>query len=279
MRVSAQSRWPRKKGELAPRASCGPGEHLRGVPVVGEAFGVHLQVQLDGRAGGLRGERVGVARDALPRRPLELEPDVLTAGVEHGVVEGGVADVLADPVTLEVLGHDGRQDADRDDAGVELGGALRRPVERAAQVGLEIEGGVAGQRPRRHVELDVVAGELGLVVGVGDLLEDRLVVELGAEILCDEVELDLDAGHRPVELELAVAQHAFEHVEVSTHLLAVLLALLACVSGLLDVGSHVPRQPHSSHRREDNPLGGQTSNGQLSNASGGGHEQTRCRSP
>jgi hypothetical protein len=100
------------------------------------------------------------------------------------------------------------------------------------------------------VELDVVARQLGLVVLVGDLLEHRLVVELGPEVLVDEVELDLETGHRSVELELALAEHALEHVEVAAHLLAVLLPLLARVPGLLDVGSHVRRQPHSRSRRE-----------------------------
>ena len=37
-----------------------------------------------------------------------------------------------------------------------------------AQLALELERGVAGQRPRRHVELDVVLRELGLVALVGD---------------------------------------------------------------------------------------------------------------
>ena len=76
-----------------------------------------------------------------------------------------------------------------------------------------------------------------------------------------------------------MTQHALEHIEVATDLLAIVLSLFARVPGLLDVGSHMPRQSHSWQRREDNPPGDQPSNAQLSNASGGGHEQTRFRSP
>jgi hypothetical protein len=193
---------------------------------------------------------------------------------EHGVVQRGIPDVLADPVALEMLGHHGGQDPDGDDPGVQLGRLVGGAVERLAQVRLQLERGIARQGTRMDVELDVVPRQLGLVVRVRDLLEHRLVVELGPEVLRDEVELDLEPGHRAVELELAVSEHALEHVEISTHLLAVLLTLLACVPGLFDVGSHGTRQPHSGTRRE-----GLTRVVQPSNTSGGGHEQTRLRSP
>ena len=113
---------------------------------------------------------------------------------------------------------------------------------------LQLEGGVAGQRARRHVELDVVLRQLGLVVLVGDRGEHLGVVEVRLHVLVDEVELDLQAGHRPVELEGARAQHPLEDVEVLADLLAVPLALLPGVALRADLCSHAATQPHRDVR-------------------------------
>jgi hypothetical protein len=61
-------------------------------------------------------------------------------------------------------GHGG-QDADHDDIAADLGAAVVGPVERLAQVCLQPQGGVAAQLAGRDVELDVVAGQLGLELG------------------------------------------------------------------------------------------------------------------
>ena len=53
----------------------------------------------------------------------------------------------------------------------------------------------------------------------------------GWKAVVDEVELDLQAGQRPLEVEAALRQHLLEHVEALAHLLAVALALLARVAG------------------------------------------------
>ena len=204
IRVSACSRWPKKNGELAASAICGADQRLGGVPVRGEVLGRDLQVQLHARAGRLGGDGVAVGGDPLPRRALDVEVDVLAAGVEDRVVERRVAVVGADPLALEVLGHDRRQDADRHDVRAALLGRRGRGVERGPQLFLELDRRVARQRARGHVELDVVLRQLGLVAGVGDGLEDLGVGELGLVVVVDEVELDLQAGHRPVELEDAL---------------------------------------------------------------------------
>ena len=49
----------------------------------------------------------------------------------------------------------------------------------------------------------------------------------GSPTLVDEVELDLQPGHRVVGVEARLAQHPREHVEAAAHLLAVPRAVLA----------------------------------------------------
>ena len=90
--------------------------------------------------------------------------------------------------------------------------------------------------------------QLGLVVLVGDRGEHLGVVEVRLHVLVDEVELDLQPGHRPVELEGARPQHPLEDVEVLAHLLAVPLALLPGVALRADLCSHVATQPHRDLR-------------------------------
>ena len=213
-------------------------EGLGGVPVRREVRGRDLEVQLHAGAGGLGRDRLAVGRHPLARRPLDVEVDVLAAGDEDRVVQGGVAVVGADPLALEVLGHDRREDADGDDVGPPAPCGVIGAGQRLPQVLLELEGGVARKRPRRHVELDVVARELGLVVGVGDLLEHLGVGEPGLEVLVDEVQLDLETRHGPVELEVALREHPLEDVQVLADLLPVALTLLARVALSADLFAH-----------------------------------------
>ena len=64
-------------------------------------------------------------------------------------------------------------------------------------------------------------------------------MEVGFVLVVDQVQLDLEAGHRLVELERTRREHAFEDVKVLAHLLAVALAFLACVALRVDLGTHV----------------------------------------
>ena len=50
---------------------------------------------------------------------------------------------------------------------------------------------------------------------------DLGVLQRRVAVLVDEVELDLEPGHRVVGVEARLAQHPGEHVEVAAHLLAV----------------------------------------------------------
>ena len=83
------------------------------------------------------------------------------------------------------------------------------------------------QLPRCDVDLEVELAELGDEVWVRDRLEHGCVLQRGLEVVVDEVELDLQTDLRVLEVELAVGQHAGEHVQATAHLLAVLLPVLA----------------------------------------------------
>ena len=57
--------------------------------------------------------------------------------------------------------------------------------------------------------------------GFGDRLERLGVLQRRVAALVDQVELDLEPGHRVVGVEARLAQHPREHVEAAAHLLAV----------------------------------------------------------
>jgi hypothetical protein len=214
------------------------GENLRGVPVVREPRRLDLEVQLHRGARRLGSQRVRIPVELLPRRPLDVEVDVLPARGEHGVVQGLVSRVGTHPVALEVLGHDRREDPDHEDVRPHLVGLALGLVERGPQVLLQLQGGRPVEGAGCDVELDVVARQLGLVVGVLDGLEDLGVVESGFVVLVDEVELDLHPGHIPVGVEARVLQHPLEHVEVKPDFFAVLLALFSGEARGADLGAH-----------------------------------------
>ena len=96
-------------------------------------------------------------------------------------------------------------------------------VEAGAQLGLQLVGGRAGQRARADVDLDVELPELGLEVLVGDRVEDLVVAHRRVLLGVDEVELDLQAGERALEVELRLVEHPGEHVQAAPQLLAVAL--------------------------------------------------------
>ena len=142
------------------------GDHLGGVPVVGEVGRGDLQVQLHAGAGRFR--RNGFRVDAEPFGAGDVDEDVLAASGEDGVVERLIPHRRAHPAARQVLGHERGQDADHDD--VRAVGArldLRR-VEAGAHFALQFQRGPSGQRTRRDVEFDVVGAQFGLVRRIGD---------------------------------------------------------------------------------------------------------------
>ena len=102
--------------------------------------------------------------------------------------------------------------------------------------------GAAGQRPRRHVEFDVVGAQFGLVRRVGDRGQHLGVAHRRLIVGVDEVALDLHAGQRPLELEARLGEHRLEHVEAQLHLAPVLAAVRPAELGLLDLFAHKPMQ-------------------------------------
>ena len=77
------------------------------------------------------------------------------------------------------------------------------------------------QPRRRHVDLDVELPELGDELRVGDRRQRLGVLQRGVAVVVDEVELDLEAGHRVVGVEPRLAQHPGEDVEAAAYLLPV----------------------------------------------------------
>ena len=159
--------------------------------------------------------------------PVDRDRDVLAAGVEDLLAQQLVARVGAQAAHAHVALGEGRQDADHHHVGADLRRLGLGVVEAAAQAVLEGREAALAQPGRRHVDLDVELTELGLEVGVGDRLERLGVLQRRVTLLVDQVELDLDPGHRVVGVEACLAQHPREHVEVATHLLPVSRAVSA----------------------------------------------------
>ena len=111
-------------------------------------------------------------------------------------------------------------------------------VQRVPQQRLEFERRVAGQGPRRDVELDVVAAEFGLVSRVGDRLQHLGVGHRRLPVGVDQVEFDLQPGELAVEVEGVLDQHPLEDVQAPAHLVPVALSLLAGEGGRGDVVAH-----------------------------------------
>ena len=156
-----------------------------------------------------------------PLGPVDRDRDVLAAGVEDLLAEQPVARVGAEAVDGHVPLGEGRQDPDHHHVRADLGGLRLGVVEAVAQGVLERGQPALAELGRRHVDLDVELAELGLEVGVGDRLQRLGVLQRRVAALVDQVELDLEPGHRVVGVEARLAQHPGEHVEAAPDLLPV----------------------------------------------------------
>jgi hypothetical protein len=105
--------------------------------------------------------------------------------------------------------------------GVHLVGGLLGVVEAVAQLLLEPADAGLAQPARGCVDLEVELPELGLEVGIRDLLEGLCVLQGRVAVVVDEVELDLQAGHRVLGVEVRLAQHLGEDVQAAPYLLTV----------------------------------------------------------
>ena len=231
---------------MAPTATWIAGDRLRGVPVAGEVVGADLQVHLGGGARRLRHDRVGHDVQALD--PVDDDLDVLAPGVEDLPVEQRVARVLARRGRRHVLGPQRRQDPDHHRAGPGLLGLRVGGVERGPHRLLEGGEAEVGELAGRDVDLDVEPAELGLELGVRDRLEHLGVAQRRLEVAVDQVELDLQPGHRPLEVEARLGQHPRQRVEPAAHLLPVALPVLARELRRVDLGSHAHILAHRGPR-------------------------------
>jgi hypothetical protein len=96
----------------------------------------------------------------------------------------------------------------------------------------------AAELPGLDVDLHVELPELGLEVGVRDRVQHLGVAQRRVAPLVDQVQLDLQAGHRPLEVELRAGQHPLEHVQVPPDLLPVPGAVLPGELDPVDVLPH-----------------------------------------
>jgi hypothetical protein len=152
-------------------------------------------------AGAGRLGRDGVGGDGQPVDAVDADVEVLAAGREDLLVEQLVTRVGRQRVQRHVLAAQRRQDAHHHGVRAHAARVLLGVVEAGPQRALEVGVLVAGQPPRRHVDLDVELAELGLEVGVGDRAQDLGVAHRRVRVLVDEVELDLHAGQGTLELE------------------------------------------------------------------------------
>ncbi|GAB3949479.1 hypothetical protein GCM10027614_48370 [Micromonospora vulcania] len=94
-------------------------------------------------------------------------------------------------------------------------------------------------QPGFGVEFQVELPQLGLEERVGDVGEDLLVAHRRLGCRVDQVEFDLQAGHRSVGVEAEVVQHQGEDVQAPPDLLPVADAVLSGEGALHDVPAHV----------------------------------------
>ena len=94
------------------------------------------------------------------------------------------------------------------------------------------------------VDLDVEAAQLGLEGGIGDGGQHLGVAHRRLTVPVDEVELDLEARHRTLEVETGLRQHPGQHVEAPAHLLPVPGPVLAGELPLVDLCSHTDILAH-----------------------------------
>ncbi|MFB9074940.1 hypothetical protein ACFFX0_28640 [Citricoccus parietis] len=149
-------------------------------------------MQLHGGARGLRGDVPGVVGQVLG--PVDVDEDVLAAGLKDRRVQRRVAVALADPVLAgQVLPVQGGQDSD----GVQLrpgtDGTLVRPVQFRLQGFLEIAQSALTDGQGRVVELDVVPAQFRLERRIVDGVQDLAIQRRRLGRLIHQVQFQLQA--------------------------------------------------------------------------------------
>jgi hypothetical protein len=196
-------------------------------------------VELQARAGGLGGDRLGLHVQVL--YAPDVERDVLAARVDDLFVENAVARVGRQVIQDRMVDGEGRQDADQDQPRVMLDRLFVGSAEHLQQLLLVGQEAVARDEPWWDVELQVELAQFGLEARLGEVGQDAGVthgrIEVGA---AGQIDLDLQTGHRRVCVEGEVVQHEREGVEAPAHLLPVTHPVGAAEGEFGDVLAHVP---------------------------------------
>src|SRR5262249_46699956 len=131
-----------------------------------------------------------------PVGAVDLDRDVLTPGREDLVVDQRVPRVRRQRLLGQVVRGERAQDPDHDHVYADRGGAVLGHVEAVADVRLEVGQPGTAEFPRRHIDLDVALAQLGDEGRVGGHLQYARVAHHRIAGGIDQVQLDLQAGHR-----------------------------------------------------------------------------------
>ena len=211
-------------------------DRLGGVPVAAERLRADLEVTLHAGAGGLGGDRVDVGEQ--PVGALDRDPHLLAAGREDLLVQQPVARVGRHGVLADVALPQRGQDADHHQVAAGLAGPGLGVPQAAPHAALELGQGVAGQRPRRDVDLQVELAELAGPARVGDRAEHLGVLQRGQANFVDQVQLDLQADLARLDVKPGFPQHPREYVQAATDLLPVGTPVLLAHGDRRDIPAH-----------------------------------------
>ena len=178
-----------------------------------------------------------------PLRPFDRDTQVLSTRREDLLVEQPVTRVRRERTFVHVALVQGRQDADHDEPAA---GAARRRVrliEALPDLLLKLSERIAGQRPGRHVDLQVELPEFGRPCRIGDRIEHRAFRIDGKRVVVHQVELDLQAHQPRMRLEPGLAQHPREHVQRAPHLVPVSAPILAADGDRGNIPAHMSSAP------------------------------------
>jgi hypothetical protein len=151
-------------------------------------------VQLGAGAGSFGHDRVGGRAE--PVGAGDVDQDVLAPGGEDLVAEQPVARVAAQRARGHVTLGQRWQDPDHHQVRTDLARPGLGLIQAGTDAVLEVAEPTLLEPLRRHVDLEVELAELGLEVRVGDRLERLGVLQRRVAVLVDQVELDLQTGHR-----------------------------------------------------------------------------------
>ncbi len=236
MRVSDHSWWPKKYGELAPSASCGPASTCAAFQFLAKSPGDTCRcncVLVQADSGAMDADCMlsgsGPAMSIWMSSPRALKIESLSATYR-------VDSLIQPPARCSGISV-GRIPIITMWAPPAL--ALVSAAFRLARTSSSSSSPVwPAQRPRWDVEFDVVGTQFGLVGRIGDGGQHLAVGHRRLVVGVDQVAFDFHAGERMVEFEAGLRQHRFEHVQAQLHLAPVLLPIDALVGGPLDVFAH-----------------------------------------